>query len=454
MNWGRVLVPLLALVSSCACLAQDNRSASDPTLRTSIQAMRDGRFTDAEKIVTDAVHELEQNDPQNPRLATYLKRLAAIVDHLGRRAEATALIERAYEIDRKAFGPTDMRITTDLIQQAMAAQAAGDNGKAERLFNQALEVVRSNSARLNSQPNIGLAAGVAGSLATFYISEHRWVEADPLLQEEGKLCGLIEEPYRAGYALCGRLAEVVAEVYNAEGRTVDTGNLPYSGNGPRELEALNKIGKQFVTDGLYPSAEDTYNRAISLAEKIEADPQSRYDGLIVEEMNSLGQVFEKEGFNDRAERTYLSALEIDEKKASPEPGHTAYAMALAPYYLVTLYRKQGRLEDAEKLLQHVLEVKQRSLGERSGAVVQTLTMLAGVYEEEGKSDQAKYSKALPLYERALTIQEANLGPNHPELLGLLGEYADLLLKVHDDPKAAEVQARMAKISSAEQSNPK
>src|SRR6202521_5844184 len=76
MNWGRVLVPLLALVSSCACLAQDNRSASDPTLRTSIQAMRDGRFTDAEKIVTDAVHELEQNDPQNPRLATYLKRLA------------------------------------------------------------------------------------------------------------------------------------------------------------------------------------------------------------------------------------------------------------------------------------------------------------------------------------------------------------------------------------------
>ena len=90
MKWGRVLVPLLALLSSCACLAQDNRPGPDPTLRTAVQAMRDGRFTDAEKILTDAVHELEQSDPQSPRLSTYLEKLAAVIGRLGRRAEARA----------------------------------------------------------------------------------------------------------------------------------------------------------------------------------------------------------------------------------------------------------------------------------------------------------------------------------------------------------------------------
>ena len=362
-------------------------------------------------------------------------------------------MERAFEIERNAYGPSDLRITHVLISEASSAQAAGDIGKAERLLNEALGVVRSNSAKLNSQSNIGMAAGVFGSLVTLYMDEHRWLEAEPMLQEETKLCGLIEEPYRTGYALCGRLPEVLAEVYNAEGRTVDTGQLPYTGNGPRELEALNKIGMQFEADGLYPSAEDTYNRAIALAEKIEADPKNGYEGLIVEEMNSLGQVFEKEGFKDRAERTYLSALEINENKAGPGLGHSAYAVMIAPYYLVNLYRSEGRLKDAEQLLQHVLEIKEKSLGERSRSVVQTLTMLAGVYEEEGKSEQAKYAKALPLYKRALAIQEANLGPNDRELVPLLEEYADLLLKLHNDAKAAEVRARMTMISQAERNSP-
>jgi tetratricopeptide (TPR) repeat protein len=454
MKWSRILVPLLALVSSGVCLAQDSRSAPDPTQRAVTQAMHDGRFTDAEKLLTDAIHELEQNDPQNPRLATYLKRMAALVSHRGSREDANALIERAYEIDRNAYGPMDMRIALDLTQRAEFARTAGDSGKTEQLLNQALGIMRSNSEKLNSQPNTGIAAEVIGGLATLYIDEHRWVEAEPLLQEESKLCGLIEEPYRTGFAICGRLAEAFVEVYSAEGRTPDTAQLPYEGNSPRELESLNKIAKQFEADGLYPSAEDTYNRAIALAEKMEADPQNRYEGLIVGEMNSLGQVFEKEGFKDRAERTYLSALEIDEKKAGPELGHTAYAVVLAPQYLVNLYRSEGRLKDADVLLQHVLEIKVKSLGERNRAVVQTLTMLAGVYEEEGKSEEAKFAKALPLYERALAIQEANLGPNDRELLPLLGEYADLLVKLHDDARVIEVHARMDMISATQQNDQK
>jgi tetratricopeptide (TPR) repeat protein len=187
---------------------------------------------------------------------------------------------------------------------------------------------------------------------------------------------------------------------------------------------------------------------------MEADPQNRYGGLIVREMNSLGQLFEKECFKDRAERTYANALEINEKLAGPQRNHMAYARMLNPRYLLDLYRSENRLKDAEPLLQHVLEIQEQSLGERNRMVVQTLTTLAAVYKEEGKNDEAKYAQALPLYERVLAIQQANLGPDHPQLIQPLSDYADILRKLHNDAKAAQVQDRIDMISRAQQSQQK
>ena len=454
MKWGQVLISLLALASSCICFAQDNRPAPDPIQRAFIQAMRAGRFTDAEKLLTDAIHELEQTDPQNPRLALYLKDLSGVMDRQGSRADAVALIKRAYDIDRNAYGPSDLRNTNDLTLLASYAQAAGNNPEAERWLNEALEIVRSHEAELNSGLNISLAASVLGSLSALYISEHRWAEAEALLHEESKLCEFFEEPYRAGYGRCGSLPERLAEVYTGEGRTVDAEQVPRDRNSPRDLDALNETAEKYEKDGLYPSAEETYKRAIAMAEKMEADPQNRYGGLVVTEMNSLGQLFEKEGFKDQAERSYASALEDNEKQSGPDPAHPGSAQSLDPHYLVNLYRAEGRLQDAEPILQRVLETQVRSLGERHRTVVQTLTTFAGIYEEEGKTDEAKYAQALPLYERALEIQEMNLGPRDPELIVLLEKYADLLVKLHHDAEAARVRARVDMISAAQRNDPK
>jgi tetratricopeptide (TPR) repeat protein len=454
MKWATVLIPLLMLGPPCVSQAQSPRQTPDPTQLAVTQAMRDGRFTDAEKLLTDAIGELEQSDPSSPRLAGYFKNLAGLLNMRGHHSEAIALEKRAVEIDRNAFGPSDLRITNDLLSEATEARSQGNLPEAEQLQNQALEIARSNLTKLKFGSDVDLAAGVFGSLATLYIAEHRWTEAEALMLEEAKLCDFFQEPYRAGSALCGSLPGRLAEVYRAEGRTVDAEQLPRDDHIPPELAALNRIAEKFKNDGLYPSAEDTYNRAITLAEKMEADPKNRYGGLIVGEMNSLGQLFEKEGFKDKAERTYASALEINEKLAGPQRGHTGYAMMLNPRYLLDLYRSEGRLKDAEPLLQHVLEIQEQSLGERNRKVVQTLTTLAAVYKEEGKNDEAKYAQALPLYERVLAIQQANLGPDHPQLISPLSDYADILRKLHDDSQATQVQARINMISRAQQSQQK
>ena len=445
MKWLRRFIPLLAIISPCAGSAQTNRPSPDPVRIAVAQAMRDGREADAEKLLTNAIRELEETDPKNPRLAEYLKSLSQFADHRDSPTDAVALITRAYEIDRNAYGPSDLRITNDLLLLASHAQMSGDIRENERLLNEALEIARSNMKNLNSGLNVDLVAAVLGSVATLYVKEQRWGEAESLMQEESKLCEFFQEPYRQGYALCGSLARRREEVYRAQGRWADADQVPDGRDGPPELDALNKVAEKYERDGLYPSAEDAYNRAIALAEKIEADPHNAYGGLIVQETNSLGQLFEKEGFKDRAEKTYARALEFDETQAGPERGRSAFAQMLDLHYLLDLYRKEGRLTDAERVVKQALEIQERSLG-RHRVVVQTLMTLAGLYEEEGKKSEANYSQALTYYERALTIQEVNLGPSHPEVLGLLSKCADLHTKLHEDAKAAELRARMAIIT--------
>jgi hypothetical protein len=88
------------------------------------------------------------------------------------------------------------------------------------------------------------------------------------------------------------------------------------------------------------------------------------------------------------------------------------------------------------------------LGEKDHAVVDTLTMLAGVYDQEGEKDPTKYTQARATYERALSLQESMVGPRHPQLIPLLQRLAGVLGKLHDDAKAAEVKGRIATISAA------
>ncbi len=77
-------------------------------------------------------------------------------------------------------------------------------------------------------------------------------------------------------------------------------------------------------------------------------------------------------------------------------------------------------------------------------------MLADIYEDEGKDEPATLAQAATTYERAIAIQEANLGSGDPGLLPLLQKYADLLQKLHEDAKAAGVKSKIAAISATQQ----
>lgn len=448
MTAGRFLLLLVALVSGALGFAQTERSDPNSLQRDITKARNEGRLVDAENLLRGGIEKLEGDNPQNPQIAVYLKELASLLARTEGEAAYGPLVQRAYEIDRAAFGASDLRVANDLTLLASSSNRAGNHQEAEREFDEALGIVRSKEADLRWNEGAGLAASIIGAAVTFRAQEKRWVDAEVLMAEESRLCKMVPDEFRDGFGLCGRMEQTLAEIYRGEGRATQVEEGRARAIFPEELAALNETAQKYVNDGLYPSAEETYEQAIKLAEKLDSD-RDHYGGLRIVEMNQLGQLFEREGFKDRAEKSYKDALEIGEGEARSLSGRPAFAMSL-PLNLSYLYRNEGRLQDAETVVQGVLEIQTAALGPRHRVIVDTLTELADIHEQEGQEDPARFVDAKATYERAIAMEEANLGPNDPSLIKLLERYAGLLSKLNEDAKAAEVRVRIASLQAIQQ----
>ncbi len=436
MKLARNVLAFLLLLTLLPCVAwsQESSLVRDPVLRSARKAQQEGRIADAEKILNDRIHEVERTEPNSPQLVPYLTLLAMIAKIKQQTSDARVIYQRMLEIDRSAFGPGDSRSVRDLINVAVAL-GSGKNEEEEQLLKQALDL-----ALQSPKPAPSMVAEALAHLAQLYQMEQRWYDAEPLAAQGLKICAsvsLLPGP-------CESLQRTLAKVYRGEGRTVDAGQVDATNmdaESPPELDALNKSAKQHEKDGLYVQAEFTYRQAATYIDahpmwnggKIPAD----LTGMLSMEYNGIGRVLEKQGRTDLAEESYKRAIASQEASASENPisvGSVSFSE------LMNLYRNEGRLNELEPIIQHALELQEKFLGESSTNLAHTLVTLAGVYREEGK-----YAQAEPLYERAMKIEEINFGPNNQRSTSTLSSYADLLFKLHEDAKAAELQAHIQEI---------
>jgi tetratricopeptide (TPR) repeat protein len=391
------LLPLILL--PCVASPQDSSLARDPVFRSARKAQQEGRLADAEKILNDRIHEIEQSEPNSPQLVPYLNLLAMISNIKRQGPDAHAIYQRVLEIDRSAFGSGDGRSLRDLVNLA-SSLGPGKDVEKEQLLKQALDLAVQN-------PKLGpdMMAGILSNLAALYKTEQRWHEAEPLAEQGMKICASMQMP-----GTCEFLQATLADIYRGEGRTVDAGQVDAtdmgSGLSP-ELDAFNKSAKQYENDGLYVQAEFTYRQAIAW---IEAHP-TRTEGKIIADLTSMlpaeydgiGRVLAMQGRKELAEESFKKAISTQEAQSSERP------MSVSSFDfsgLMDLYRQQGRLNELEPIIQHAIELQEKSLGESSTNVAHTLVTLAALYKQEGKDAQAS-----PLYERAKKIEDLNLGPN-------------------------------------------
>jgi len=116
----------------------------------------------------------------------------------------------------------------------------------------------------------------------------------------------------------------------------------------------------------------------------------------------------------RAIHAFQSAMARQEPLADQAP------LALSLSYLALLYKAQGRYSEAEPLFQRALSISEQQLGNDHPDVATCLDNLANLY-----SDQGHYSEAEPLFQRALSIGEQQLGNDHPDVATCLNNLAEL-----------------------------
>jgi tetratricopeptide (TPR) repeat protein len=434
---ARLGLVLICFSWSFTALAQNRPPARDQILAGARKAEEEGRLADAVKILGDAVHSMEQAEPENPRLAIYLRFLASIYDLKHDYADALAVAQRALAVDQKAFGPSGSLALGDFGNIAGILRDQGKNVEAEQVLEQAIELLDQSP-----KPDPDRMVQLYGNLASLYVFEHRWAEAESLLESAMKACKQLP-PVRSE---CRGIRGMLASVYRSEGRLVDR-EQPAPSHMPLELARLEKTAQQYMNDALYLQAEIAYKQVIAWVEQNPSTETTTpihivhdWTRLLPGTYYLLGQALEKQGIIAEAEASYKKGLELQESNASPKVPSTVGSFNFNG--LLNLYRSQGRLAEMEPIIQQALELQERLLGENSNGVAETLLDLADVLREEGKTNQNKYREAVPFYERALKIQETNLGMDHPQLFRALTGYVSVLHSLHDETRGAQLQMRV------------
>jgi len=106
--------------------------------------------------------------------------------------------------------------------------------------------------------------------------------------------------------------------------------------------------------------------------------------------------------------------------------------------------ERARYAEAEPMWQRALAIDQAQLGLLHPLIVRSLNNLASLYKEQGK-----YKEAALLYEQALKICEEQLGSQHSQTAASLNNLADLYMQQNRSTEAEPLYKRALTISRAQ-----
>ena len=135
---------------------------------------------------------------------------------------------------------------------------------------------------------------------------------------------------------------------------------------------------------------------------------------------------------------YKELLQVLETE--PEIGHEHLGVATTLNNLAGLYENMGNYKKALPLYERALTIREKVLEPEHPDVASSLNNIAALY-----CDMGYYKKALPLFQRALTIRENVLGPEHPDVATTLNNLAVLYCNTRDYEKALLLHQRALKI---------
>ncbi len=375
------------------------------------------KFPEAELLFESAIGMYEKTSPADPGLAQALDNYAALLRATERPEKAAKLEDRALELrtrppDVQELGPPgpgaqDAERAPPPPESALAAPIrelekaldAADFAAAEKLLGPLLEKAGTDVLPLETLSLLPLADKYE-ALRQFDSAERVALRILHVLEQTGGP----ENPFLVpAIVKLARLYQAQkrwsdAETYLKRSLAIHEAAYKEAGmqeENPRVFTAIENLADLYMAAGRYPEAEAMFKRMIASMEKFYGADAPMLDLVY----SRLGDVAKAQQHYPEAEAAYQRAL-----KAAG---------------------KDNPFRDAP------------------------LLGLAEVYAAQGK-----YKQAEPLFQEAIAAQEEVLGPDNPDLVRTLEQYAALLRATNRAPQAAKLEARAKKIKAATEVTPK
>ncbi len=395
--------------------------------------------------------------------ATLLSDLGSAYEQLGLNDQAQPLLDRAYNLRRKAPGGQNIDFARTAEDLAQAYRMGGHYTRAEELFREALGIAQKAPGE-----NTEFIAKLYTDLGFCLYSESKDSEAEPLFRKSLVLygkgdssdaaitrCLLAQVLDRRGdlsgaWRLANEGAEIVERLegpsfhlaithHILSGILRDMGNLQEAeklerqtlelwrrvGGGHIDVEySADNLGVILLDEGDWKQAQPLLWEALTARQK-QFGPEHP---LIGTSLLDWGRVLQEKGDYNGAEKCFLQALDMQQKTIGPQSWRLE--AVLQKFSLLELDR--GNYSEAERDAKEAL-VMSRALGgvEDHPEVATSLVDVALALEFQGDADHA-----VPLLQEALTIRTRLFGPSHPDVIAAQVRLGEALM---EDGKANEAE---------------
>ena len=352
-------------------------------------------------LVDRGVREAQSLEAEPAVEAELLQTLGGIAQNLGRLDQAGALLARALELRRTAFGPDHPDVARSLVASAQLSSARGDYGEAGKQTREGLAILRRHLSR--NDPEVARAVSALGRIlenAGRYPDAIRELEEAVRLQTgrpglEGDLSASLTELANCHFYV-GQYAE--ADALNQKVLALD--RRLYGPRHPHIADDLINLGAVQFEGGHYAEAERWNREALEIMTAWYGPDHPETASAQTILARSLLRLERR----DEARVLLTSALATQERVYGPV--HPRVASTLNELGIVA--RDQGRLADASANFQRMADIYDQVHHGKHYLIGVALSNLADVEQRRGNSAHAQ-----ELFRRVLTVYRDALPADHP-----------------------------------------
>lgn len=375
-----------------------------------------GLFAEADTLLTEAlaIDRVEQGNTSS-EVVLALLRLGELRLNQDRNADADGAFSEAVAIAEALEGPDGPLVARALLQLGGAASQAGEHDRADQLLGRALAIVERTAGPSSPQIRVPLTERAhahrrRGQYEEAVALYQRLIELENVAPTTLLNAGTVR--YNLGISLSqlGRFGD--AEPVLQAARTAWTEAFGEANHEVAKVElALATVDRR---SGRFAEAEQRYRAAITIWETTYGPDSVN----VAYGFNNLANLHLETGKVEAAVPYFRQAMAIFETRSGANHPNVAMAAANLGRALASL----GQQGEAETLLRRAVAIDEATGGPTSTDLGWDTVALAQILWHADANDP----EARELLARGLTILDAAVGRDHPELVDLLAETPELV----------------------------